>query len=104
MSDNRRTIDLFRKAGVAEGISFLLLLCIAMPLKYMAGIPEAVKYTGWIHGLLFIYYCYLVIVAGQEYKWSFGRIFLAFLASLLPFGPFIFDRMFLRAAPERQKA
>jgi integral membrane protein len=99
MSDNRRTIDLFRKIGIAEGISFLLLLGVAMPLKYMAGIPEAVKYTGWAHGVLFMLYCYMVIVAGQEFKWRFGKIFLAFLASLLPFGPFVFDRVFLREKP-----
>lgn len=99
MSDNRRTIDLFRKIGIAEGISFLLLLGVAMPLKYMAGLPEAVKYTGWAHGVLFVLYCYMVIVAGQEYKWGFGKIFLAFLASLLPFGPFVFDRVFLREKP-----
>jgi integral membrane protein len=51
---------------------------------------------GWIHGILFILYCYLVILAGQEYKWSFGKTSLAFLAAFLPFGPFLFDRVYLR--------
>lgn len=96
MAGTSKTIERFRKVGVAEGISFLLLLGIAMPLKYMFGIPEAVRYIGWAHGILFVWYCYMVILAGQENNWHFGRIFLAFLAALLPFGPFLFDRWFLR--------
>ena len=90
------TIKKFRAIGTAEAISFLLLLGIAMPLKYMMDWPMAVKVMGWIHGVLFVWYCYMVIEAGQALKWNFGRIFLAFLASLLPFGPFLFDRLFLK--------
>ena len=86
----------FRAIGTAEGISFLVLLGVAMPLKYMMDMPKAVTYVGWVHGILFVWYCYMVIEAGQALKWKFGRIFLAFLASLLPFGPFLFDRWFLR--------
>ncbi len=92
-------IKRFRTIGTAEGISFLLLLGVAMPLKYMMDIPQAVTYIGWIHGILFVLYCYMVVEAGQTLKWKFGRIFLAFLASLLPFGPFLFDRWFLRKGP-----
>ena len=89
-------IKKFRAIGTAEGISFLVLLGVAMPLKYMMDMPKAVTYIGWIHGVLFMWYCYMVIEAGQALKWKFGRIFLAFLASLLPLGPFLFDRWFLR--------
>ena len=49
----------FRMIGIAEGISFLVLLLIAMPLKYLMHIPEAVKITGWIHGALFVTFIYL---------------------------------------------
>ncbi|HEY8399397.1 MAG TPA: DUF3817 domain-containing protein [Flavihumibacter sp.] len=89
-------IKRFRAIGIAEGISFLLLLGIAMPMKYMMGIPEGVKFVGWAHGILFVWYCYMVFVTGQALQWKFGRIFLAFLAAVLPFGPFLFDRWFLR--------
>ncbi len=96
MVENSRTLNLFRKIGFAEAISFLLLVGIAMPLKYVFGIPEAVRYLGWAHGILFVVYCYMVIQAGQEFRWSFGKLFLAFLAALLPFGPFLFDRLYLK--------
>ena len=96
MVENSRTLNLFRKIGFAEAISFLLLVGIAMPLKYVFEIPEAVRYLGWAHGILFVAYCYMVIQAGQEFRWSFGKLFLAFLAALLPFGPFLFDRLYLK--------
>lgn len=63
-----------------------------MPLKYFAGIPEAVKYTGWAHGLLFVLYAVLLIQVWQNYNWKFGKAALVFIASLLPFAPFYVDR------------
>jgi len=86
------TLSLFRKVAVAEGISYILLLFIAMPLKYLADMPLAVKYTGWAHGLLFVMYIALLVMAWQEYKWSFKRVFLFGGASLLPFAPFWVER------------
>jgi integral membrane protein len=86
------TVSLFRKVAVAEGISYLLLLFVAMPLKYFANMPLAVKYTGWAHGLLFVLYAALLVMAWQEQKWKFGKAVLIFLASLLPFAPFVVDR------------
>jgi len=86
------TLVTFRKIAVAEGISYVLLVFIAMPLKYWAGIPEAVKYTGWAHGLLFVLYGVLLIMAWQEYKWNFKKAALIGLASLIPFAPFWVDK------------
>jgi len=86
------SLNLFRKVAVAEGISYLLLLFIAMPLKYWADMPLAVKYTGWVHGLLFVLYGACLIMAWQEAKWKFGKAALIFFASLLPFAPFIVDK------------
>ncbi|MCY1540614.1 integral membrane protein [compost metagenome] len=86
------SLHLFRKVAVAEGLSYLLLLFVAMPLKYWAGMPLAVKYTGWVHGLLFMLYVICLIMAWQERKWSFGKAALIFTASLLPFAPFIVDK------------
>ena len=81
-----------RLIGLCEGVSFLLLVGVAMPLKYLADVPEAVKLTGWAHGLLFIAYCLAIFSAWLGGQLSFGKAALAFLASLLPFGPFLIDR------------
>lgn len=86
------SLPLFRKIGVAEGLSLLLLLGIAMPLKYFAGIPEAVKFIGWAHGILFIAYCWLAYMVREEKGWPFKMLVLAFLAAFLPFGTFLFDK------------
>jgi len=82
----------FKWISLADGLSFILLLGIAMPLKYRYGMPLAVKYLGWLHGLLFVVYAYVVFPTASHLKWSFGRIFFALVASVLPFGPFLFDR------------
>lgn len=86
------SLNLFRKIAIAEGISYLLLLFVAMPLKYWANMPLAVKYTGWAHGLLFVLYAVCSVMAWQETKWKFSKATLIFLASLLPFAPFVVDK------------
>ncbi|WP_256007434.1 MULTISPECIES: DUF3817 domain-containing protein [Pedobacter] len=86
------TLSIFRKVAVAEGISYILLIFIAMPLKYWLDMPEAVKYTGWAHGVLFMLYVVVLIMAWQEYKWNFKRVALFGFASLLPFAPFWVDK------------
>jgi len=86
------TLGKFRLIALLEGISFLVLLFIAMPLKYGAGMPLAVKYTGWAHGVLFVLYVILLIQVWIEYNWKFTKVILAFVASLLPFGTFVLDR------------
>jgi len=81
----------FRITGMLEGISYLLLLGLAMPLKYLAGFPIAVKIVGTIHGVLFI--LYLITLAHVYFvdKWKFSHGFFAFLASIIPFGTFYLD-------------
>lgn len=78
-----------------EGISYLLLLLIAMPLKYLAGIPELVKWVGWAHGVLFVAYGAALLWIWQNEKWSFGKAFLAGVASLVPAGTFWFEKKHL---------
>jgi integral membrane protein len=85
------TLGRFRLVAILEGISFLILLLIAMPLKYMAGLPMYVKYVGWAHGVLFILYVIFLTQAWMEYNWKLKKVALAFLASLLPFGTFVLD-------------
>lgn len=85
------TLGRFRLIAILEGISYLVLLGIAMPLKYFAHLPDAVKYTGWIHGVLFVLYIILLLKVWSQYRWSFSKAALAFIASLLPFGTFVLD-------------
>lgn len=87
-----KTLNWFRKIAIAEGISFLFLLCIAMPLKYFADMPMAVKIAGYMHGFLFIGFVLLAWETKNKLNKSFGWFGLAFLASLLPFGTFVLDR------------
>ena len=81
----------FRLIAFVEGISFLLLLFIAMPIKYMLGEPIVVKFVGMAHGGLFLLCLYFLFMAAKEYKWKFSFITLAFIASLIPFGTFYLD-------------
>lgn len=87
----RTPIGRLRVIAFIEGISFLVLLCVAMPLKYFAGLPEAVKTVGWIHGLLFVLYLISVAEVSIKHRWSWAQIFGAFVASLVPFGTFALD-------------
>jgi len=86
----------FTLVGYCEGVSFLVLLGIAMPLKYAAGIPEPVLVIGWIHGILWILYMLAASRCRAVYKWRFRTFLGAALASVLPFGPFVFDRWLRR--------
>ncbi len=80
-----------RLVGMIEGVSFLLLMGVAMPLKYLAGMPEAVKVAGWCHGVFFILYGMAVLSAWSAGKLTFAKSAMAFIASLIPFGPFLVD-------------
>lgn len=90
--ENIKSKKQFATIALWEGISTVVLFVIAMPLKYLAGIENAVKYPGWIHGLLFVLYLGFLIKVAIEYSWSFGRIMKYFVASLIPFAPFFVER------------
>ncbi len=87
-----RILKRFRFIAFWEGVSYLLLLGIAMPLKYLAGYPQAVTVVGWAHGVLFILYCAALLQASLTFKWPLKRSVLYFVASLLPIAPFIVER------------
>ena len=80
-----------RFIGLIEGVSFLLLMGVAMPLKYLADQPLAVTYVGWAHGLLFVLLCLAIFQAwvggALTFRWSLAT----FIAALIPFGPFLID-------------
>jgi integral membrane protein len=92
----RNPIPFLRLAGLVEAVSFLVLLFVAMPLKYLAGFPVAVKAVGWVHGVLFIVFCAALLVTAVVARWPLGRAALVFVAALLPFGPFVIDRRMKR--------
>jgi len=87
-----KKLSWLRKTGIAEGISFLVLLCIAMPLKYVLKQPMAVTIVGWIHGVLFVAFLFLA----WEYKTDRNKPWkwfaMAFIASIVPTGTFFFDK------------
>lgn len=85
---------IFGVIGVAEAISYLLLLGVAMPLKYYADLPIAVKYTGMAHGLLFVLYIIWLFLAADEQKWSIKIILIGVICSIIPFGPFWFHKRY----------
>jgi len=89
---NTITLKNFRIISIAEGVSFIILLFVAMPLKYALGYAIAVKITGMIHGLLFIGYIVLLALAVKEYKWDINYIIKLFIASLVPFGTFFTEK------------
>lgn len=93
----KTTLGRLRLIGFAEGISFLLLLFIAMPLKYAMDMPQAVKIVGMAHGILFIMYVLAVIQARIEYNWNAKKTLIALVASILPFGPFYADAKIFKA-------
>jgi integral membrane protein len=99
-SQSKVTLHRFRIIAVLEGISFLVLLFVAMPLKYLAAQPGPVKYVGWAHGVLFVLFCVALLQVWYVRRWSFLQVAGAFMASLLPFGTFVLDRRVRREEEE----
>jgi integral membrane protein len=87
-----RPSRLFLPVSLAEGTSFLVLLLIAMPLKYFANLPQAVMVVGMLHGLLFIAYVILALLVRNELSWSFRRLSWVIVLSVLPAGAFFAER------------
>lgn len=88
----RTALGRFRLVTLLEGISYLVLLFIAMPLKYMAGIPEAVRIVGSAHGALFVLFLLTMVAAAAEYNWRLLRLIKYFVLSLIPFANFWIER------------
>lgn len=85
-------IKFLRILGNIEGVSYLLLLGVAMPLKYFYDTPIAVKITGMTHGVLFIAYCILLALCMRRFQWTRNFGAYLFVAALIPFGTFVTDR------------
>jgi len=89
--EKNNTLRWFRIIAITEGISFLVLLLIAMPLKYFANMPLAVKYVGWAHGILFVAFLIFALLTKLILKKKFSWLIKAFIASILPFGTFVLE-------------
>ena len=85
----------FLLIGKIEGYSYLVLLFIAMPLKYIFNIPELVRPVGSVHGVLFVAFMLLLALMFFKVKLSFKNSVFAFLLSLVPFGTFFLKRLVL---------
>ena len=85
-------IQTLRILGNIEGISYLLLLGVAMPMKYYFEMPMAVKITGMAHGVLFVAYCLPLVACMKKFNWSLKFGAYLFIATLIPFGTFVSDR------------
>jgi integral membrane protein len=99
----KSSIGRLRVVGIVEGASFLLLLGVAMPLKYMAGMPQMVSVVGMAHGILWVLYLAALMDVRRTRGWPLPRIGVALAASVLPFGPFLLEPR-LRREQEREEA
>ncbi|WP_338733949.1 DUF3817 domain-containing protein [Mangrovimonas cancribranchiae] len=89
-------ISVFRIIALLEGISYILLLFIAVPIKYIGHDPQYVKLLGMPHGLLFVGYIVLAILIGKELQWKTKTFTLVILASIIPFATFYVDQKILK--------
>ena len=95
----KNPVTLLRRVALLEAVSYLVLLGIAMPLKYVWKMPMAVSVVGMIHGALFVVLCWGLLQVMTTARWPVMRAALVFVASLLPFVPFFLDR-WMRAQEE----
>lgn len=96
------TLNRLRSVGILEAISFILLLGIAMPLKYAFDQPEMVRIVGMAHGVLWILYVGLAGLGQLDYKWPWKTTLLLLIASVLPFGPIVADAKLLKKVQDTQ--
>jgi integral membrane protein len=89
-------ITIFRIVAFLEGVSYILLLFIATPIKYLSGNPEYVKLLGMPHGLLFMGYVILAFMLKKDMNWNNRTFGVVLLAAIIPFGTFYIDRKYLK--------
>lgn len=85
----------FKIVALLEGISFIIMMLIGMPLKYIGGNDIIIKYLGMPHGLLFVGYVILAFLIQNQMKWSFKDMAIILVCSLIPFGTFWMDKKYL---------
>ena len=88
--------NIFRIVSILEGVSYLLLLFIATPIKYLQGDDSYVKMLGMPHGILFMLYVVLAIVIKKEMNWNNKTLGMVLIASVIPFGTFYVDKKYFK--------
>ncbi|MFL1012819.1 DUF3817 domain-containing protein [Flavisericum labens] len=88
--------NIFRIVALLEGASYILLLFIATPIKYLGDDPQYVKLLGMPHGLLFIAYIAMAVMIRKDYNWNNRAFMVVLMASVIPFGTFYVDKKFLK--------
>ncbi len=91
-------LNIFRFVALLEGVSYILLLFIATPIKYFMQDPSYVKLLGMPHGLLFILYVVLAFMLKSEMRWTPKQFAFILLASIIPFGTFYVEKKYLKTA------
>ncbi len=89
-------LNIFRIIAILEGVSYILLLFIATPIKYLLHDPSYVKLLGMPHGLLFIGYIILAFMIKKDMLWDSKQFGIVLLASIIPFGTFYVDKKYLK--------
>ena len=90
-----KLLPIFRIIAVLEGISYILLLFIAVPIKYVSEDPQYVKLLGMPHGILFMAYVVMAVLISTDMKWSTRTLWIVLIASVIPFGTFYIDKKYL---------
>ena len=88
---------IFRVVAFLEGVSYLLLLFIAVPIKYLSEDPQYVKMLGMPHGMLFVGYVILAFLIKPDFKWNSRQFTVVLIASIIPFGTFYVDKKYLNS-------
>ena len=91
-----KLIPPFRIVAFLEGLSYILLLFIATPIKYFADDPQYVRMLGMPHGILFMAYVVIAVLISKDMKWSSKTLWIVLLASIIPFGTFYIDKKYLK--------
>lgn len=92
-----KLLPTFRIVALLEGVSYILLLFIATPLKYFANDPQYVRMLGMPHGLLFIAYVVLAVLLSKDMKWDGKTLMIVLVAAIIPFGTFYIDKKHLKS-------
>lgn len=88
--------NIFRIVALLEGVSYILLLFVATPIKYLGNDPQYVKLLGMPHGMLFIAYIAFAIILKNDYQWNTKQFITVLVASVIPFGTFYIDKVYLK--------
>lgn len=89
------TLKTFRVISLLEALSFVILLLVAMPIKYILGNPELVRIVGMAHGILFVLYIIGALLFKKKLNWSNQILVVVILCSIIPLGPLYVDRKYL---------